>query len=145
MRILDAMKLSSAVVTAVMFLSSCATDPDHIQAYYTSPYKYREYDCKQLSGELRYTGHKIEELRDRLQQRRHRDEVQAAFSWFYCVTCPFLNGDGPEAEEFARTKGEFEALRTEAYRKDCGIEGLSPKEIIDRSEDALWRHKQDGN
>jgi len=33
----------------------------------------------------------------------------------------FLNGDGPKAAEYARLKGEFEALEKVAIQKKCGI------------------------
>jgi len=135
--------ITITIILGALIPLSCATDPDQIKPHYISPHKYREYECEQLSQELNYIGHKMQELYQRLKQRRERDEIQAAFVWFYCVTCPFLNGDGPEADQYADLKGEFEALRIEAYKKDCRIEGLSADEVMRNAEDFIWKSRQD--
>ena len=38
----------------------------------------------------------------------------------------FLDGDGPEAAEYARLKGEAEALEMASIQKECGLRFTNP-------------------
>lgn len=57
-------------------------------------------------------------------------------------------GDGPEAAEYARLKGEYEALRKVAIEKKCDLSLLppSPEELIkEKEEKAKEERKSSGN
>lgn len=53
-------------------------------------------------------------------------------------------GDGPEASEYARLKGTYEALRTVAVQKKCSLEILppSPEELIKLEDDKNKKTKR---
>ena len=116
---------------------SIATSPDRIAPNYVSPDAYRNYACPDLAKRLVSLGYQIEDLYASLEQRHSRDQWQMAFIWFYGVSGFFIDGDGAEAEEFRRLQGDFEAVRMQAVRQDCGFEAPSRQEIVERARTSL--------
>jgi hypothetical protein len=119
-----------AAILCALALSGCATAPDEMIADNVSPAVYESYDCDQLAVEIVYLGDRVRDLYELLAVRRKRDEWQAGFSWFYGITAFFLDGDGPEAQEYRQLLGQFEAARVQALKKQCGFEASTPEEII---------------
>ncbi len=125
-----------AVTLSLIVLTSCASNPDDIDAAYVSPLKYNNYDCDQISTEMDHIGKRTSELYLRLKSERNKDNWQTGVGVLLFWPSLFLleGGDGPEAQEYAQLKGEFEALRENSVTKKCGITKLSPSEIITKSE-----------
>ena len=119
-------------------LVACASNPNDIDAAYVSPLKYKDYDCDQLAMEMDYVGQRTTKLYQRLKDERKADNWQMGVGlvMFWPALYFLEGGDGPEAAEYAKLKGEFEALRDNSVIKKCGIETKSPEEIIREAEDA---------
>lgn len=124
------------VAVALGGLAACATAPKNMPPKYVSPAAYRDLDCEALDREMSFTAARTNELYDRLKDRYERDKWQAGFAWLYGITALYLDGDGPEADEYRQLKGEFDALRAVAELKGCGLSPTSPEEIIRRAEEA---------
>lgn len=122
--------IAGAAILCAASLPGCATAPDEMIPDNVSPAVYENFDCNQLAVEIVYLGDRVRDLYELLAVRRKRDEWQAGFSWFYGITAFFLDGDGPEAQEYRRLSGQFEAARVQALNKRCGFEASTPEEII---------------
>lgn len=107
----------------VLALSACATSPDKIAASSASPVQYSGYSCKQIGAELRRLEKKSTELYYSLKKTADGDTAQMAVGMIlFWPTLFFLEGgDGPQAAEYARIKGELEALETVSIQKKCGL------------------------
>ena len=120
------------VLLASAFIGACASNPDKIDTAYVSPVKYQDYDCQQIATEMDYVGQRTTTIYQRLKKERKADNWQMGVGLLlFWPTLFFLEGgDGPEAAEYAQLKGEFEALRQVSVSKKCGIEAMSPEQII---------------
>ena len=114
-------------------LTACATAPDEMIGEDVPPAVYDDYDCEQLAVEIIYLGYRVRDLYELLAVRHKRDAWQAGLSWFYGITAFFLDGDGPEAQQYRQLRGQFEAARIQALKKQCGFEASTPEEIIDNA------------
>ena len=125
------MKKLTTLITAI-FLASCASNPDKIDAAYVSPLKYKDYDCDQIALEMDYIGQRTTKLYTRLKKERNKDNAQMGVGLILFWPALFFleGGDGPEAAEYAQLKGEFEALRDNSIQKKCSVDSRSPEEIM---------------
>lgn len=130
-------KFTSTFLTFIFCLSiitGCATSPDKISATYVSPLKYKDYDNDQIVMEMDYIGQRTTELYYQLDKEAKRDQGQMALGLLIFWPALFFleGGDGPQAAEYARLKGEYEALRKIAIQRKIGLELMpkSPEEII---------------
>ena len=130
--------LSFLLIFAI-FLSGCATKPNKIEASYVSPYKYRDYDEDQLIIEMDHVARRTNELYYSLKKEATNDSAQMAVGLLLFWPALFFleGGDGPEAAEYARLKGEYEALRTVAVQKKISFDKLppSPEQLIENFAD----------
>jgi hypothetical protein len=114
---------------------ACATDPDEISTAYVSPLKYKNYDCDQIAMEMDHVSRRTTDLYFSLDKKADADSAQMGIGLvLFWPTLFFLEGgDGPEAAEYSRLKGEYEALRTTAIDKKCAMEDMppSPEDIIE--------------
>ena len=130
-------KFTSTFLTFIFCLSiitGCATSPDKISATYVSPLKYKDYDNDQIVMEMDYIGQRTAELYYQLDKEAKSDQGQMALGLLIFWPALFFleGGDGPQAAEYARLKGEYEALRKIAIQRKIGFELMpkSPEEII---------------
>ncbi len=123
------------MISILFFLVSCATNPDKIAATYVSPLKYKNYDEEQIILEMDYVGQRTSELYQRLKKKATGDKWQTGAGLLLFWPALFLleGGDGPEAAEYARLKGEYEALRQAAVQKKITMKSLppSPEQIVE--------------
>lgn len=108
---------------AVAALAGCASQPDKMQAQYVSPAQYESYDCTRVTNEMGQTSRRINELYTRLKKTADNDAAQMGVGLvLFWPTLFFLEGgDGPDAGEYSRLKGEYEALETVAIQKNCSV------------------------
>lgn len=143
------MKLLQPIISIVLsgsILVGCATSPKNISSSYVSPLKYKDYDCDQIVMEMDYVSNRTTELYNSLQSEATADAVQMGVGLLLFWPTLFLleGGDGPEAAEYARLKGEYEALRKVAIQKKCDLSLLppSPEELIKEKEAKSSRAKE---
>ena len=114
---------TAAVVIGVLGLTACASQPDKISAAYVSPIQYQSYSCDQIRMELARTTRRANDLHGSLKETADNDQAQMAVGLILLWPTLFFleGGDGPQAQEYARMKGERDALEEIAIQKNCGI------------------------
>jgi hypothetical protein len=119
-------KLLSSHVAAVMISVSvwgCAHSSDEIGAQYVSPIQYANYDCQQIAAEQQRVSARVSQLAGEVDDNATGDAVATTVGVIlFWPALFFIDGDGPEANEYARLKGEHEALQKAAIEKKCGME-----------------------
>jgi hypothetical protein len=112
----------------VAFLMGCASSPDKIAASSVSTLQYDGYSCKQIGRELDRVERRANELYYSLDKTAGNDGAQMAVGLilFWPALLFLEGGDGPQAAEYARLKGEMEALEKVSIRKNCGISFPKP-------------------
>jgi hypothetical protein len=113
----------SALLSASVLLSACATHPNKISAAYVSPVKYQTYDCQQVGLEQSNIEQRTNVLYHRLKGRNNSDKwmmgIGLVVAWPALL---FMKGNnGAENTEFAHLKGEYEALRQTSIQKRCQL------------------------
>lgn len=105
-------------------LVGCASSPDKISTAYVSPMQYAHYDCDQIALEQMAIERKSNELYHNLKQKSRGDAWQMGVGLvlFWPALFALEGGDGPEAAEYSRLKGEYEALRIVSVQKKCELQ-----------------------
>mgnify|MGYP001418607835 FL=1 len=111
------------LLTATLLIG-CATQPKDLPTAYVSPLQYKDYSCDQISMEMNRVSRKVNELRGDLKEEADNDSAQMAIGLIIFWPALFFleGGDGADAAEFSRLKGEFEALESISIQKSCGIQ-----------------------
>lgn len=113
------------VLTAVvaLALTGCATKPEKIAAQYVSPTQYKNFDCDQIGLERAAMERRTNELFDSLKKEARGDAWQMGIGLavFWPALLFLEGGDGAEASEYARLKGEYEALRVNSVQRKCDL------------------------
>ncbi len=124
-------------------MAGCASSPDKIQASYVSPLQYKDYDCDQIAGELERVSRRANELYGSLKKTSDNDNAQMAVGMILFWPALFFleGGDGPEAAEYGRLKGERDALEKVAIQKKCGP-GIIPKPVTPATKEAVDGEQQ---
>jgi hypothetical protein len=121
----------TSIALAAGLAAGCASQPDRIAAQSVSPLQYRDYDCAQVGTEMDRVGTRAGALYANLKKTASNDQAQMAIGMLVFWPALFFleGGDGPEAAEYARLKGEFDALEATAVQKKCTFD--PPKRIAD--------------
>ena len=114
---------SCVVVVLASFLIGCATAPEKLGATYVSPLQYKDYTCDQIGMEMQRVSRKVAELRGTLDKEASNDAAQMGIGLILFWPALFFleGGDGVQAAQYSRLKGEFEALEQVAIQKNCSI------------------------
>lgn len=123
-------KLFVALSVAGVVISGCATSPDKIAAQSVSTVPYEQYNCQQIGAEAERVNRRASDLHGSLQKTASNDNAQMAIGMVLFWPALFFleGGDGPEAAEYGRLKGEKEALERVAIQKQCGMVAANPVE-----------------
>lgn len=113
-----------SIIGSVLILAACATQPNKIPAQYVSPLQYKEYDCEQVSYEQARMERRTGELYSSLKKEANADAWQMGIGLvlFWPTLFMLEGGDGPEAAEYARLRGEYQALNEVSVMKKCPLE-----------------------
>ena len=89
-----------------------------------STLQYKDYDCDQLSAEAARVSRRVSELHGSLKKTADNDAAQMGVGLIlFWPTLFFLEGgDGAQAQEYARLKGERDAIEQTSVQKKCGIQ-----------------------
>jgi hypothetical protein len=126
-----------AVAGVAALVTGCATDPKKISAAYVSPAQYRSWDCEQIVSESAHIERRSVELYNSLKKDADADKWQMGVGLilFWPTLFALEGGDGPEASEYSRLKGEYEALRTVSVEKRCDYRHRGDlKDVIEEQE-----------
>lgn len=116
---MTALKGSIALALAAL-VSGCASNSGEISSAYVSPMSYDGYSCTQLVQENAQLQARISTTAGQVDKKAHGDKVKMGVGLvLFWPTLFFLKGDGTEAQEYARLKGQHEALETAYTQKNC--------------------------
>lgn len=106
----------------LIVLGACAKHTNEIPAQYTSPMQYQSYTCKQMEMEMRTLSRRISEVGGVVDKTASDDSAQMGVGLILFWPVLFaLDGDTPQAAEYGRLKGEFDALEHASIQKNCGF------------------------
>jgi len=110
-------------VFVAIAVSACASQPDEIHTTHVSDLQYQEYDCDQLRAEAVRVSDRANDLRRSLKETADADAAQVGVGLILFWPALFLveGGDGVEANEYARLKGEKEAIERVSVLKKCAV------------------------
>jgi len=98
--------------------------------------------------EMDYVSQRTTELYNSLQKEASADAVQMGVGLvlFWPTLFMLEGGDGREATEYARLKGEYEALRKAAIENKCNLSLLppSPDQLIKEKEEIAKEERKSG-
>lgn len=111
----------SIVVAASLVTAACATSSKKIAAEYVSPLQYQSYDCQQLMAEADRIRGRVTQLGGRLDEAASNDKMLMGAGLLIFWPALFALGGTKEQEaEFARLKGEADAVSQSMVQKKCG-------------------------
>lgn len=115
------LKSATALVGSLCLLA-CAKHTHEITPQYVSPMQYQDYSCRQMQQEMRRLTARVQEVGGAVENEADSDDVEMGVGLVLLwPTLFFLDGDTPQASEYARLRGEFDALEKAAIEKNCGF------------------------
>jgi hypothetical protein len=101
-------------------LSGCATSSKDVATSYVSPMQFQSYDCQQLASEAQRIQSRVNQLSGRLDEAANNDKVLMGVGLLLFWPALFAVGGTKQQEaEFARLKGEYEAIQQSAVARRC--------------------------
>lgn len=106
---------------SILLLAGCASSPDSIPAQSVSTTQYEGYNCTQIAGEMNRVNDRIVALHADLKSKANNDVAAMAVGMLVFWPALFLleGGDGVEANEYGRLRGEMDALQKVGVQKSC--------------------------
>jgi hypothetical protein len=116
-------RIIATMMSASFLVAGCASSPDKIVAQSVSTLPYEQHNCKQIGAEVDRVTRRVSDLHGSLDKKASNDSAQMAVGMilFWPALLFLEGGDGPEAAEYSRLKGERDALEKIAIQKECGI------------------------
>ena len=112
-------KICTALLIASL-VSGCATSSKNVSTTYVSPLQYKDYSCSQITMEMMRMSSRVNELGGRLDQAASNDAAITGVGIILFWPILFaLGGTKQQEAEYARMKGEYEALTQLAMTKNC--------------------------
>lgn len=113
-------KTTAAFLALNLALGGCATASGDIAASYTSPMQYQSYDCDQLIDESQRIHARSNQLAGRLDQAASNDKALMGVGMVLFWPALFaLGGTRQQEAEYARLKGEYDAVQQTMIAKKC--------------------------
>lgn len=122
------MKIILACVSATtLIITGCATSSKEIASTYVSPIQYQTLDCGQISSELQRIHSRTSQLSGRLDEAAANDKaIGWAGALLFWPALFALGGTKEQEAEYARLKGEYDALQQAAVQKRCATTITAP-------------------
>lgn len=117
-------RVNNFIVLSVVlyFTSACATSSKKIAADYVSPIQFQAYDCQQLFAESDRIRTRVAQLGGRLDEAAHNDKmIMGAGLIIFWPALFALGGNKGQEAEYARLKGEADAISQALIAKKCGF------------------------
>ena len=114
------LKQTLTIFLIFAFLSSCAKSSKDIVGTYVSPLQYADYECPQIKSEMIRVSSKVKALTGKIDSNNENDKmITGAGLILFWPALFFLGGTKEQEAEYARLKGEYEALDRVAVQKNC--------------------------
>lgn len=108
------------IVSCGLLLSGCSTASKDIAPVYVSPIQYQSFDCSQIAAENQRLNGRVTQLGGRLDEAAANDKaigvVGAVLFWPALFA---LGGTKGQEAEYARLRGEHDALQQTSIHKKC--------------------------
>ncbi len=116
------MKKTILSFVIVSILSACSTASKDISPSYISPLQYKDYSCDQLTAEMQRISTRVTELGGRLDQAASNDKAITGVGLILFWPALFaLGGTKQQEADYARLRGEYDAINQAAIQKDCKL------------------------
>jgi len=103
-------------------IAGCATKPSEIPESYVSPLQYQPYDCNMLTQEMASLSTRVAQTKASLKKKSDGDSTAMGIGMILFWPALFaLDGDGVEAQEYSRIKGEYRAVEKAMIMKKCDM------------------------
>ncbi|WP_114947397.1 hypothetical protein [Microvirga calopogonii] len=116
-------KIFASLATALSLTAAgCASRSEDVAAAYVSPMAYSSYSCRELAVEAQGVSSAAAAAAGAQDSARTKDVVAttAAVVIFWPAAF-FVGGNGAQAAELARLKGQMQAIEAASIQKKCGI------------------------
>lgn len=115
-------RLTAAASALALLLSGCATASKDIASAYVSPLQFQNLDCQQVIAEQARISVRVNQLAGRLDQASSNDKALVGVGMILFWPALFALGGTKEQEaEYARLRGEYDALQKVAIEKRCAL------------------------
>ena len=129
-------KSVALMTSAAVVLMACSTASQNITGEYVSPLQYQSYDCEQLGQEAQRILIRVKQLGVRLDQAAQNDKtigvVGAVLFWPALFA---LGGTKQQEAEYARLKGEYDAVSQMQIQKKCSSAAAQPERVANADKD----------
>ncbi len=110
-----------------LIIPGCASQSKEIAPSYVSSLTYKHLTCQDVEVEVHRVIERAVEVATMVDARAGEDNFKMAMGMFvFLPPIFFIEGDGPEATEYAALQGQYEALKEISLQKQCDIEIISP-------------------
>lgn len=114
------MKTTALLTAVAVALGGCATASKDVATAYVSPLQYQSYDCEQLGAESQRLTARAQQLGARLDEAAANDKAITGVALILFWPAAFaLGGTKQQEAEYARLKGEHEAIQQAAIARKC--------------------------
>jgi hypothetical protein len=117
------MKRTAISALAVVFgIVGCSTASKDIAPMYVSPMQYQQQECEQLAAEAARIQVRVNQLGGRLDEAAANDKAIMGVGIVLFWPALFLLGGTKQQEaEYARLRGEYDALQSAAVARKCAV------------------------
>lgn len=113
--------------TIALTISGCASPSKEISPSYVSAVTYKHLTCEDIDVEVHRVIDRAVEVAKMVDARSSEDDFKMAMGMIvFLPPLFFIEGNGPEATEYAALQGQYEALKEISLQKQCDIEIISP-------------------
>src|SRR2546421_2465775 len=107
------------VCLATILAAGCSTASKDIASLYVSPMQYEPYSCEQLAAENARVESRARQVAGRLDEAAQNDKALAVSAIVFWPTLFALGGTKQQEAEYARLKGEHDAVQQAGIQKRC--------------------------
>ena len=119
-KMFNLLKKTLTIFFIFAFVSACAKSSKDIVGTYVSPLQYANYECPQIKSEMIRVSSKVKALTGKIDTNNENDKmITGAGLILFWPALFFLGGTKEQEAEYARLKGEYEALDRVAVQKNC--------------------------
>lgn len=113
---------SLLMIGPALAFAGCAKNASEVSSVYISPMNYENWTCPQLAEEATRISSRAAQAAGEQDRKATNDTVATTVAVVvFWPAAFFVKGDGANAAELGRLRGEMEAIEQASTRKRCGI------------------------